>query len=240
MATAPLFSVTGLDVFYGEARALEDVSLEVMPGEIVTVVGANGAGKTTLLRTISGLLRPRRGEIRFVDRPIHRDSPERIVAMGLVHVPEGRRLWPRMTVDEHLDLAGRIGGQDQKDARRRRVFDLFPRLSERRHQEAGTMSGGEQQMLALGRAHMLGPRLLLLDEPSLGLAPRLVTELFARLREVNAEGISMLLVEQNVKMAMRLSARTYVLELGRIVAAGPSGKLAEDRSFARLYLGLSE
>jgi branched-chain amino acid transport system ATP-binding protein len=236
-----LFSVSALDVFYGDARALEDVSLHVMSGEFVTIVGANGAGKTTLLRTISGLLRPRRGEISFLGRPIHDELPARIVGMGLVQVPEGRKLWPRMTVDEHLQVAGQMACRDgELDERRNRVFELFPRLAERRHQQAGTMSGGEQQMLAIGRAHMLKPRLLLLDEPSLGLAPRLVAELFVRLREINEEGIAVVLVEQNVRMAMRQSTRTYVLELGRIVAAGASSELAADRGFAEVYLGLSE
>lgn len=242
MVTNALLNVSNLHVSYGEATVIHDISLYVIPGEIVTVLGANGAGKSTLLRTISGLLRPNKGKIELFGKEIQDLAPNMITRMGLVHVPEGRKLWPRMTVDEHLKLAGRLATAENfiEEERREGVFKMFPRLYERRNQQSGTMSGGEQQMLAIARALMLNPRLLLLDEPSLGLAPVLVEELYRRLEEVNKQGIPILLVEQNVTMALQLSDRSYILELGCIVASGSSSELLRDEEgLGDLYLGVS-
>ena len=224
---------------YGEVRALWDVSLAVDEGEIVTLLGANGAGKTTTMRVLSGLIRPRSGTVTFDGLAVHRLPPPRIVQAGLVQIPEGRRLWPRMTVLENLEL-----GAYAPHLRRRRleglewVFSLFPRLAERRIQLAGTLSGGEQQMLAIGRGLMSRPRLLMLDEPSLGLAPILVREVFRIIEEINARGVTVLLVEQNVRQALEVAHRGYVLETGRIVQSGAAADLLEDPRIKRAYLGL--
>ena len=235
----PLLSVDSVVAAYGEVRALWGVSLVVDEGEIVTLLGANGAGKTTTMRVLSGLLRPRSGTVTFDGLAVHRLPPPRIVQAGLVQIPEGRRLWPRMTVLENLEL-----GAYAPHLRRRRleglewVFSLFPRLAERRIQLAGTLSGGEQQMLAIGRGLMSRPRLLMLDEPSLGLAPILVREVFRIIEEINTRGVTVLLVEQNVRQALEVAHRGYVLETGRIVQSGAAADLLEDPRIKRAYLGL--
>jgi branched-chain amino acid transport system ATP-binding protein len=234
-----MLTVEHLAVFYGDVQALWDVSLAIAEGEIVTLIGSNGAGKTTTLNTISGLLRPRQGSITFVGQERQRESPQRIVEAGLIHIAEGRELFPYMTVLENLDL-----GAFAKRARRQRrqtleyVLDLFPRLRERRQQLAGTLSGGEQQMVAIGRGLMARPRLLMLDEPSLGLAPLLVAELFDCIRRINADQVTVLLVEQNVHMALDIAHRAYVLENGRTVRSGTAAELRADDSIQAAYLGL--
>jgi branched-chain amino acid transport system ATP-binding protein len=234
-----MLTVEHLAVFYGDVQALWDVSLAITEGEIVTLIGSNGAGKTTTLNTISGLLRPRQGSITFVGQERQRESPQRIVEAGLIHIAEGRELFPYMTVLENLDL-----GAFAKRARRQRrqtleyVLDLFPRLRERRQQLAGTLSGGEQQMVAIGWGLMARPRLLMLDEPSLGLAPLLVAELFDCIRRINADQVTVLLVEQNVHMALDIAHRAYVLENGRTVRSGTAAELRADDSIQAAYLGL--
>jgi len=238
-AAAPLLDVAGIAAAYGHVRALWDVSFTVREGEIVTLLGANGAGKTTTMRVISGLLRPERGEVRMAGRPIQRLRASQIVGAGVVQIPEGRHLWPRMTVIENLELGaftprGRARVRDTMAS----VLSLFPRLAERRAQLAGTLSGGEQQMLAIGRGLMSLPRLLMLDEPSLGLAPLLVREVFETIRRINAEGVTVLLVEQNAHQALEIAARGYVLETGRIVRAGTAAELRQDPEIRRAYLGI--
>ena len=234
-----LLEVAAIVAAYGEVRALWDVSLRVDEGEVVTLLGANGAGKTTTMRVLSGLLRPLSGSVTFAGRGIHRLAPPRIVQAGLVQIPEGRRLWPRMTVLENLEL-----GAYAPHLRARRhetldwVFSLSPRLAERRRQLAGTLSGGEQQMLAIGRGLMSRPRLLMLDEPSLGLAPILVREVFTIIGQINARGVTVLLVEQNVRQALEIAHRGYVLETGRVVRSGSARDLLEDPEIKRAYLGL--
>ena len=234
-----MLTVEHLAVFYGDVQALWDVSLEVTTGEIVTLIGANGAGKTTTLHTISGLLRPRQGAVTFAGQSLHREAPQRIVEAGLIHIAEGRELFPHMTVLENLEL-----GAFPKRARRHRrqtltyVMDLFPRLRERQHQLAGTLSGGEQQMVAIGRGLMARPRLLMLDEPSLGLAPLLVAELFDCIRRINADNVTVLLVEQNVHQALDIAHRAYVLENGRTVRSGTAAALLADDAIQEAYLGL--
>jgi len=234
-----LLEVAAIVAAYGEVRALWDVSLRVDEGEVVTLLGANGAGKTTTMRVLSGLLRPLSGSVTFAGRGIHRLAPPRIVQAGLVQIPEGRRLWPRMTVLENLELGAYA---PHLRARRREtqdwVFSLFPRLAERRRQLAGTLSGGEQQMLAIGRGLMSRPRLLMLDEPSLGLAPILVREVFNIISQINARGVTVLLVEQNVRQALEIAHRGYVLETGRVVRSGSARDLLEDPEIKRAYLGL--
>jgi branched-chain amino acid transport system ATP-binding protein len=234
-----MLRVSGLQTFYGDLQALHGVALEVRPGEIVSVIGSNGAGKTTTLMTISGVLRPRRGEIEFDGRRIDRLKPVEIVEMGLGHVPEGRQLFPSMTVEENLVMgACTRRARGARPETLQRVYHLFPRLRERRGQAAGTLSGGEQQMVAMGRGLMSCPRLLMLDEPSLGLSPLLVTAIFDIVKEINRTGATILLVEQNVARALRLSHRGYILENGRIVAEGPSQKLLTDPQVRTAYLGL--
>jgi branched-chain amino acid transport system ATP-binding protein len=234
-----MLTVEHLVVFYGDVQALWDVSLEVSAGEIVTLIGANGAGKTTTLQTISGLLRPRQGTVTFAGQPLHRAAPQRIVEAGLIHIAEGRELFPHMTVLENLEL-----GALAKRARRHRrqtlayVMDLFPRLRERQRQLAGTLSGGEQQMVAIARGLMARPRLLMLDEPSLGLAPLLVAELFDCIRRINADDVTVLLVEQNVHQALDIAHRAYVLENGRTVRRGTAAELLADDAIQEAYLGL--
>ncbi len=234
-----MLEVTDLHVSYGDVQALWGISFRVGAGQIVTLLGANGAGKTTTLRTVSGILRPRSGSIRLDGTELTRLAPHGIVALGVGHIPEGRRLWPGMTVLENLEL-----GAYPARARAHRaeslawVFRLFPRLAERSRQLAGTLSGGEQQMLAIGRALMVRPRLLMLDEPSLGLAPLLVAELFQTLRAINREGVTILLVEQNVHQALAIAHEAYVLETGRVVSAGPARDLLHDPYIKEAYLGL--
>ena len=234
-----MLSINGIQSFYGDLQALRDVSFDVREGEIVSVLGSNGAGKTTTLMTISGVLRPRRGHIEFDDHRIEGLKPSAIVRRGLIHVPEGRQLFPSMTVEENLFMGA--CSPRAKPARQEtleRVHHLFPRLRERRQQLAGTLSGGEQQMLAIGRGLMACPRLLMLDEPSLGLSPALVTAIFHIIRKINAAGTSILLVEQNVFRALKLSHRAYILENGQIVAEGPSQQLLRDPQVRTAYLGL--
>ncbi len=236
---AELLEVEKIGAAYGEVRALWDVSFYVREGEIVTLLGANGAGKTTTMRVISGLLRPLGGEVRLSGQAIHRLRAPRIVEAGIVQIPEGRRLWPRMTVLENLELgAYSPESRPHRNASMVWVFSLFPRLAERRAQLAGTLSGGEQQMLAIGRGLMSRPRLLMLDEPSLGLAPILVREVFNIIRKINAEGVTVLLVEQNVRQALEIATRGYVLETGRITRSGSASDLLEDPEIKRAYLGM--
>ncbi|HTX53907.1 MAG TPA: ABC transporter ATP-binding protein [Candidatus Baltobacteraceae bacterium] len=234
-----MLEVTELDVAYGEVPALRGVSLTVADSECVSVIGANGAGKSTLLRAISGLLRPRRGAIHFAGQPLDRMPPYDIAGLGIAHVPEGRRVLPDLTVEENLELGAYLPGPKQ---RRREtlawIYEIFPRLLERRRQRAGTLSGGEQQMLAIGRGLMLRPRLLMLDEPSLGLAPIIVDATFEKIAQVRKEGIGILLVEQNVQRAMGLADRAYVLEGGRVVLSGSSRDVLNDPHVKVAYLGL--
>ncbi len=234
-----LLEVDRLEVSYGDVQVLFDLSLRVEEGEVVSIIGGNGAGKSTLLRAISGLLRPRRGEIRFDGRPIQALPPERIVAEGLVHVPEGRRLFGLMSVEDNL----RTGAYNPRAAAHEeetleRVFGLFPRLKERTAQMAMTLSGGEQQMLAIGRGLMARPRLLMLDEPSLGLAPIVIRSIFDTVRQVAAQGTTVLLVEQDVKHSLELSHRGYVLEHGRVVLEGPAAELLGNPHIRTAYLGI--
>jgi len=231
--------LAGVDVFYGDLPALQSVDLVVEAGETLSVVGANGAGKTTMLRTISGLLRPRGGEVRFEGERIDRLPCHRVVERGVVHVPEGRKIFPSLAVRENLELGSYTRAARAKRAESLgRVFALFPRLRERQAQAAGTLSGGEQQMLALGRALMSRPRLLMLDEPSLGLAPLLVKEIFSTIAAINRDGITVLLVEQNTRQALALSRRGYVLENGRVALVGTGADLLGNEHVKRAYLGM--
>jgi branched-chain amino acid transport system ATP-binding protein len=235
-AAAPVLELSGLHVAYGAIEALKGVDLLVNAGEVVTLLGANGAGKTTTLQTISGLLRPREGEVRFHGERIDGLAPHEVVRLGIGHSPEGRRVFPLMTVLENLRMgAYRFRGVDQEDLDR--VFTLFPVLAERRSQEAGTLSGGEQQMLAIGRALMTRPVLLLLDEPSMGLAPLIVAQIFDIIREINQQGTTVLLVEQNAAQALKLADRGYVLETGSIVMSAPAAELLSSSRIRAAYLG---
>ena len=233
-----ILELEGVHTFYGSIEALKGISLEVGEGEIVTLIGANGAGKSTTLRSINGLNHPRRGSIRFQGRDITNASPHEIVKMGVSQSPEGRRLFPRMSVYENLEM-----GAFQRDDRRGiredldRVFDLFPRLQERRNQKAGTPSGGEQQMCAIGRALMARPKLLMLDEPSMGLAPIFVERIFETIVEVNQQGTPILLVEQNALMALDVAKRGYVLETGKVALADNAKALRENEQVRKTYLG---
>lgn len=234
-----MLSIERLEAGYGEVKVLHGVSLEVHEGECVALVGANGAGKSTLLRAISGMVRVISGAIQFDGVDITRVPPFYIAALGIAHVPEGRRLFPELTVEENLLLGAWV-----KEARRARadsldrVYTLFPRLKERRRQLAGTLSGGEQQMLAIGRGLMLRPRLLMLDEPSLGLSPLLVEQVFEALREISLQKVSLLLAEQNIVQALALATRAYVIETGRIVMAGPGQELLQAPALREAYLGV--
>jgi branched-chain amino acid transport system ATP-binding protein len=233
-----LLEVDDIRVKYGSVEALHGVSLYVDPGEIVTILGANGAGKSTLLRTVSGLLRPSSGEIRFEDRPLHRLPAHRIVETGIAQVPEGRRLFGTLTVRENLNL-GAFAARDpsQVEKNRRWVHELFPVLKERSRQLAGTLSGGEQQMLAIARGLMGSPRLLLLDEPSLGLAPLLVKTIFQTIRHISERGVTILLVEQNARAALKLAHRGYVMEVGNLVLQDSAERLLADPKVQHAYLG---
>jgi branched-chain amino acid transport system ATP-binding protein len=233
-----LLEVEGIDVFYGRIQALRGVSLHVDEGEIVTLIGANGAGKTTTLRAISGLTPASAGAVRLRGQDITRLQAEDIVPKGIGHAPEGRRIFARMTVRENLDLGAYIRRDGETRGDMERVFTLFPRLKERQGQLAGTLSGGEQQMLCIGRALMSRPKVLLLDEPSLGLAPLMVDTIFKVIRDINQEGTTILLIEQNALKALGVAARGYVLETGRIVKEGPSKVLLESPDVQRAYLGI--
>ena len=234
----PVLAVSGLHAGYGATEILRGVDLTVGPGEVVAVLGSNGAGKSTLNRTISGVMRPWRGTVRFADAAIERERPGTIVARGLIHVPEGRRIFPSMTVRENLDLGAYRRGRARRADNRSRVFAIFPRLAERQGQRAGTLSGGEQQMLAIGRGLMAEPRLLILDEPSLGLSPLLVEELFALIKRVNAEGTAILLVEQNVVQSLEVAQRAYILDNGVFVLQGSAADIRNDPDLRRAYLGM--
>ncbi|HEY7397274.1 MAG TPA: ABC transporter ATP-binding protein [Gaiellaceae bacterium] len=233
-----MLELADVHTYYGSIHALKGISIEVREGEIVTLLGANGAGKSTTLRSINGLNRPRQGSIRFQGREITTVAAHQIVKRGIAQSPEGRRLFPRMTVTENLEM-GAFQRNDRAEIREDmdRVFDLFPRLKERRHQHAGTMSGGEQQMCAIGRALMARPKLLLLDEPSLGLAPIFVERIFEIIRTINEQGTSILLVEQNALMALDAANRGYVLETGHIVLADRAEALKTNEQVRKTYLG---
>ena len=234
----PLLAVSGLVAGYGATEVLRGIDLAVAAGEVVAVLGPNGAGKSTLNRTISGVQRATRGSIRFAGRAIEREKPAAIVARGLIHVPEGRCVFANLTVKQNLDLGSYRRGRDRRQENRERVFTIFPRLAERRSQRAGTLSGGEQQMLAIGRGLMAEPKLFILDEPSLGLSPLLVEELFALIRRIHAEGIALLLVEQNMVQSLEMARRAYILENGVFVIHGASVDIRNDPKLKRAYLGL--
>jgi len=234
-----MLRVDKINVFYGDLQALWDVSFNVEKDEIVAIVGSNGAGKTTTLRAISGLLRPKTGSIQFLGESLGKIPPHRIVELGVAHIPEGRRLFPLYSVIENLKMGAYTRGLiEKKDETLEWVFELFPILKERRNQAAGTLSGGEQQMLAIGRGLMSRPKLLMLDEPSLGLAPRLVLTVFDLIRRINEEGITVLLVEQNVRHALQLADRAYVLETGRSVLEGKGDELMDNEHVKKAYLGI--
>jgi branched-chain amino acid transport system ATP-binding protein len=234
-----MLEIAGLSAEYGSFRALFEVSLTIAAGETVAVIGANGAGKTTLMRVISGMLPARSGELIFEGRSLAGLKPHRIVEAGIAHVPENRRLFPRLTVEENLRMGAFLpSARAQFDERRQWVFDLFPRLQERRRQLAGTLSGGEQQMCAIARALMSKPRLLLLDEPSAGLAPLVVQQVFGLVRRIAAEGFTVLIVEQNVRQILELVDRAYLLEVGRIALHGAAQDLKQSEVVRRSYMGL--
>jgi branched-chain amino acid transport system ATP-binding protein len=234
-----MLQVDNIDVYYGDVQALWDVSIEVKEGEIVSLVGPNGAGKTTTLNTISGLLRPRKGKITFRGRDLAKIADYRTINLGIAHVPEARRLFPEMTVVENLDM-----GSLTPEAKARRgeskewVFNLFPRLKERAWQEAGTLSGGEAQMLAVARGLMSRPKLMMMDEPSLGLAPLLVSQISGITEQIHKEGVTVLLIEQNVFHALKACTRAYVMETGRIVLQGSGNELMRDEHIKTAYLGI--
>ena len=232
-----MLSVNNINVYYGNIHAVKDVSFDVNDGEVVTLIGANGAGKSTILKTISGMLHSKTGSIEFMGHPISSTPAHKIVAQGLAHVPEGRRVFLRMTVEENLEMGGYVcppGGIADDLAS---VYERFPRLKERRKQIAGTLSGGEQQMLAMGRALMSHPKLMMLDEPSMGLAPILVEQIFDIIRELHKAGTTILLVEQNASMALEVADRAYVLETGRITLSGTGAELAASDAVKDAYLG---
>jgi len=234
-----VLKVSEISVYYGDLQALRDVGIDVKEGEIISVIGSNGAGKSTLLKTISGLLRPRHGEITFNEKNISRAASSLIVEQGISHVPEGRQLFPSMTVLENLEMGAQFPHSKKvQHQTMEQVFDYFPRLRERIDQKAGTLSGGEQQMLAMGRGLMSVPVLMMLDEPSLGLAPLLVSTIFQIIESINLQGTSILLIEQNVFHSLKISGRGYVLENGQIVLSGIGEKLLENPHIRKTYLGL--
>ena len=239
MAIEEILSVKDLEVSYGAIKAIRGISFHVDQGEIVTLIGANGAGKTTTLHAISHLLNPKAGEVVFCGQPIHHTEAHQIVKLGLAQVPEGRRVFANLTVQQNLELGAyiRTDGSDAIAAGYEMVFQRLPRLKERRKQLAGTLSGGEQQMLAIGRALMCKPKMLLLDEPSMGLSPLLVQEIFSIIHDVNQSGVTILLVEQNAKMALEIANRAYVLETGSIVMSGDAHELANNDQVRKAYLG---
>jgi branched-chain amino acid transport system ATP-binding protein len=234
-----VLNIEDLDVFYGDLQALRGISLKVEEGEIVAMIGSNGSGKSTTIKTISGMLRARKGLISWFNQPITNLSTSLIVGKGIIQIPEGRQLFPSMSVLENLDL-GALNPRARKDKRDnlKRIFGLFPRLEERKNQSAGTLSGGEQQMLAIGRGLMSRPSILMLDEPSLGLSPLLVRGMFSIISQINQEGTTILLVEQNIHYALRMAQRAYVLENGEIVKHGPAQELLQDDHIRQTYLGL--
>lgn len=234
-----VLEIKNIDVSYGDVQVIWDLSFTVNQGEAVALIGANGAGKSTTLKTISGILRPGKGEILFENKPIHTVEPFRLIEMGIAHVPEARRLFPEMSVEENLDM-GSLRGEARKERARTKeaVFDTFPRLRERRYQAAGTLSGGEQQMVAIARGLMAKPKLLMLDEPSLGLAPILVQEIFNVVNKIRKEGVTVMLVEQNVKQTLAIADRAYVLENGRITLEGSGTALLNDPHVQAAYLGV--
>jgi branched-chain amino acid transport system ATP-binding protein len=238
MSSVPLLDIRALCAGYGDTDVLRGVDLKVETGEIVAVLGSNGVGKSTLNRTISGVVRARGGGILFEGTAIERETPAAIVARGLIHVPEGRRIFPNLSVRDNLDLGSYRRARARRAVNRERVFGIFPRLRERRAQAAGTLSGGEQQMLAIGRGLMAEPKLLILDEPSLGLSPLLVEELFALIARIHAEGVAVLLVEQNVVQSLDIAGRAYILAEGQCVMSGPAAAIAADPQLRRAYLGL--
>ncbi|MFD0908585.1 ABC transporter ATP-binding protein [Ruegeria arenilitoris] len=240
--SAPILSIRNIESFYGPIMAIRGVSLDVRPGQIVSILGANGAGKTTLMKTVSGVMDPEKGTITFDGEEIQGLEPHKIVQKGIVHVPEGREVFPLLTVNENLSLgAYTLHDKAQIERDRELVFSYFPVLKERRNQEAGTLSGGQQQMLAIGRGLMANPRIMLLDEPSLGLSPLLVQEIFGILRRLNDEqNMTMMLVEQNANAALELADRGYVMEVGRIVMDGPADVLMRSEDIQNFYLGVQE
>jgi len=233
-----MLSVDTLQVYYGAIHAIKGVSFEVSQGEIVTLIGANGAGKSTILNTIAGLIRPKEGDCRFEAESLRTLEPHQIMQKRLVLVPEGRRIFSRMTVQENLEMGAFIR-RDKENIERdfERIFESFPRLKERRRQVGGTLSGGEQQMLATARALMSNPRLIMMDEPSMGLAPILVSEIFSIIQSINRQGTTVLLVEQNAKMALSVAHRAYVLETGKVVLSGDAKELLDNDEVKRAYLG---
>jgi branched-chain amino acid transport system ATP-binding protein len=234
-----MLQVNKIDVYYGDVQVLRNIQFEIHKGELVSIIGSNGAGKTTLINTISGILRPRNGEIYFLGKKISALPPHLIVREGVVQVPEGRLLFPEMTVRENLEMGGYLSNNDDIQKRIDLVFELFPILRDRERQIAGTMSGGEQQMLAIGRSLMSGPKLLMFDEPSLGLAPLIVQQIFEMIQRINKElGITVLLVEQNVQHACQISDRALVIENGELVLEGKANELLQNDHVRRAYLGL--
>lgn len=233
-----MLKVENLSVSYGMIQAVKDISFEVNEGEIVSLIGANGAGKTTILRTISGLIRPSKGTISFQEKLIEKETSPKIVSSGLVQVPEGRHVFTGMTVMENLELGAFLyTDKKESEAILATVFERFPILAERKHQDASTLSGGEQQMLAMGRALMSRPKLLLLDEPSMGLAPIFIREIFSIIEEINRQGTTVLLIEQNAKMALSIADRGYVLETGKVVLEGTGEELLNSSEIQKAYLG---
>jgi branched-chain amino acid transport system ATP-binding protein len=234
----PMLEVEGINTYYGNIHALKDVTLHVDQGEVVTIIGANGAGKSTMLKTASGLLKPRTGSIRLAGEELTRLKAHEIVMKGMVQVPEGRRVFGRLTVRENLEMGAFTSSDRKKNAENlERVFALFPRLKERSKQVSGTLSGGEQQMLAMGRALMATPKVLLLDEPSMGLAPVLVDGIFDTIRQLHAAGTTILLVEQNARMALQVASRGYVLQSGAIIFSDAAASLADNEMVRKAYLG---
>jgi branched-chain amino acid transport system ATP-binding protein len=234
-----VLEIKNIDVFYGDVQVIWDVSFEVKAGEVVALIGANGAGKSTTLKTISGILRPKKGEILFEGVPIHKAEAYRLIEMGMALCPEARRLFVEMTVEENLDMGSLKGeARKQREKTKEMVFQLFPRLKERRKQLAGTLSGGEQQMAAVGRGLMSLPKLLMFDEPSLGLAPILVREIFNVIKKIREEGTTVLIVEQNVKQTLAIADRAYVLESGKLVMQGTGEALLNDEHVRAAYLGV--
>lgn len=232
-----MLKVNDINVYYGSIHAVKDVSFEVHQGEVVTLIGANGAGKSTILQTVSGLLRSKTGSIEFLGEALDNVPPHKVVGKGLAHVPEGRRVFLQMTVEENLEMGAYTRPSIEIADSIADVYERFPRLKERRKQIAGTLSGGEQQMLAMGRALMSKPQLLMLDEPSMGLAPLLIEQIFSIIKELHAAGTTILLVEQNAQMALSVANRGYVLETGRIVTTGTGAELLNDDSVKKAYLG---
>lgn len=234
-----MLDVKGIDVFYGDVQVIWDVSFRVGDGEVVALIGANGAGKSTILKTVSGLLRPAKGEILYEEKPIHTVEPYKLIEKGIAHIPEGRRLFPEMSVEENL-IMGALRGESKlrRNETIQEVYGIFPRLLERKKQQAGTLSGGEQQMLAVGRGLMSLPRLMMLDEPSLGLAPILVKEIFNVIEKVRKLGSTVLIVEQNVNQTLAVADRAYVLETGKVVLEGTGAALLDDEHVKAAYLGV--